>query len=456
MGKPLLVINIAGLGQASIGANTPNLSKLAAGTGGPIAVQPTVPALTSVSQATLLTGSNPAEHGIVGNSLYFRDLAEILNWQRSAKLIDGETIWDAAKQSNPELKTAYLFWRHAAHGSGDVKVMERPTYWADGRKSEDIYSEPANVRDELVAKLGPFPLFRFWGPLADITSTQWIVNATLHTMQQDRFDLVFTYLPHLDYDHQRFGPNSTEGQAALQAVDIEAGRLIDAASAQGMNVAVVSDYAFEPVDKAVYLNRVLRKAGYITVENAQNGELLEAGASRAFAICDQQVAFIHVNDQSSLSEVEQLVSETEGVEQVFNPQQLQEMGIAHSRAGELLAVSKPGHWFAYPYWLDEAKAPDFAKCVAIHAKPGFDPTELFFAAGLGGKLHMAKRLLQKMLGLRAPFDVISGDTALVRGSHGRIPTSNETRPVLITSWDVETPDVLPMQDIKQLLVDVLG
>ena len=144
MPQRLLIINIAGLGATAVGPNTPNLFRLSTSGSGAIAVQPPVPALTCPSQATLLTGSPPADHGIVSNGWYFRDLALVLNWQRSANLMAGKPIWETARLNNPELRCANLFWRYATHSSCDVNVVERPTYWADGRKSPDIYTEPGS------------------------------------------------------------------------------------------------------------------------------------------------------------------------------------------------------------------------------------------------------------------------------------------------------------------------
>lgn len=451
MSRRLLIINIAGLSATAVGSGTPRLAGLAEAGGGPIPLQPPVPALTCPSQATLLTGSSPVHHGIVSNGWYFRELALVLNWQRSANLMAGETIWEAVRSHRSDLRCANLFWRYATHSSCDVNVVERPTYWADGRKSPDIYTEPGAVRDELVERLGPFPLFRFWGPAADLQSTRWIVEATEHLLAQRRFDLILTYLPHLDYDHQRFGPRSAQGQQAVQDVDALAGRLLDAAQTHGMEVAVVSDYAFEPVTRPVFLNRALREAGLLVVQRAENGELLEPGASSAFAVCDQQTAHIYVNRRSELARVRQIVSELSGVERVWDRQQMAERELDHPRSGELLAIAQPDCWFAYPYWLESRHAPDFAHCVAIHAKPGWDPSELFWRPGLAGKLHLGKRIVQKTLGMRAPFDVISADAALVGGAHGRIPTSDQQRPVLLTSWRFCHEGVMRMQEVKAVL-----
>ncbi|MFC1757655.1 alkaline phosphatase family protein [Planctomycetota bacterium] len=451
MFEPLLVINIAGLSFQSLGPQTPRLTSLSE-QGRAIAVQPSVPALTSTSQATLLTGTLPSEHGIVANGWYFRDLSLILNWQRSARLMRGETLWESVRQIDPSVKIANLFWRYATHSTCDLKITERPTYWADGRKSEDIYAEPESIRPELFERFGRFPLFRFWGPVAGIESTRWIVDATNHIVQKKEFGLVLTYLPHLDYDHQRFGPDSDEGEKALRDLDKEAGRLIDCAAEHGMRVAVVSDYSFEPVSSPIYLNRILREARFVSVQDAQNGELLEPGSSRAFAVCDQQVAHIYVNDAADMRRIEQLLQATDGVAQVYDRTQMAELGIAHERAGELFVIAEQDCWFAYPYWLDDSRAPDFAGCVAIHDKPGFDPAELFMKQGFSGKLHIAKRLAQKTLGQRAPFDVISTDANIVQGSHGRIPVDDATRPVLLTSWKHDSESVTPMQNVKALLL----
>ncbi len=456
MAKPLLIMNIAGLGSQSVGPLTPHLSKLVDEGGALTSLQPPVPALTSPSQATILTGTLPDEHGIVANGWYFRDLALILNWQRSANLMQGETLWEAARAANLTFNCANLFWRYATHGTCDVNIIERPTYWADGRKSQDIYTEPGTIRDELVEQLGPFPLFRFWGPAADITSTRWIVDATLHLMEQQRFDLLLTYLPHLDYDHQRYGPDSPQGVQALRDVDAEAGRLIAGARSLGMEIAVVSDYAFEPVSRPIFLNRILREAGLIEVDHALNGEILEPGVSKAFAICDQQIAHAYVRADADVDKVRSLLAEVDGVEQVVGRDAMSRWGLNHQRAGELLAIAEPDCWFAYPYWLDDSLAPDFARCVAIHAKPGWDPAELFLAPGFRGKWQIAKRLLQSKLRIRAPFDVISSDATMVGGSHGRIPVSDRTRPVLMTSWARASDPATPMQDVKAILLQRLN
>ena len=451
---PLLVVNIVGLTPGGIGNHTPALRKFADQHGIQI-VKPPLPAVTCTSQATLTTGSPPSEHGVISNGWYFRETCELRFWLRSDNLVGGEKLWETARQRDPEFRTANIFWRFCTHAACDMTVTERPTYWADGRKGPDLYTEPAALRDELVGALGEFPLFRFWGPATSIDSTRWIADATLHVIEVERPDLVLTYLPHLDYDVQKFGPGSPESDRAHQEVDIEAGRLIDAAIDAGYDVAVLSEYGMTPVSNPVYLNRVLRDAGFLRVQRARNGELLEPGASRAFAACSHQVAHVYVADPGDVGAVRELLESTPGVERVLGDVGKREIGLDHCRSGELVAVADANSWFAYPYWLDVREAPDFAQCVAIHDKPGHDPVEMFLREGpMNGKLRVFWRLFQKMLGIRAPFDVVSLDATRIRGSHGRLPERNEDHPVLMTTWG-DDPTSIAMIDVKTLLLNRL-
>ncbi len=453
MSEPrVLVINVVGLTPGGLGEHTPALARFAT-KHGVHTLQPPLPAVTCTSQATMTTGELPFRHGIVSNGWYLRDLSEIRFWNRSDHLVSGEKLWEAASRRNPHIQTALLFWRHCTHARAAITVTERPTYWADGRKGPDIYTEPESLRNDLVAKLGPFPLFRFWGPATSIESTQWISEATQHVMHTARPHLVLTYLPHLDYDVQKFGPNSPESHQAHRDVDMETGKLIEVAQDLGYEIVILSEYGITPVSKPVYLNRVLRKAGYLRVQQAQNGELLEPGACRAFAVCSHQVAHIYVSRPEDMAPVRQLLIETEGVEQVLDQTGKQEHGLDHPRSGEFIAVAEPGSWFAYPYWLQESAAPDFARCVAIHDKPGHDPCEMFLTEGLWqGKAKALWRLLQNKLGIQAPFDVISLKAERIRGSHGRLPESDEERPILLTSWPLSVESPLPMTEIKPLIL----
>ncbi|MHC5210043.1 MAG: alkaline phosphatase family protein [Planctomycetota bacterium] len=390
----------------------------------------------------MLTGVRPEKHGIVGNGWYFHDLSEVLFWRQSHRLLQAETVWETVRASRPDLRVAKLFWWFNMYSSADIAVTPRPEYPADGRKIPGIYTRPAALRDRLERRLGPFPLFRFWGPAADITASRWITEAALDVLEQDRPDLLLAYLPHLDYVLQTHGPDHPKAREHALQVDELAGRLVDAARAQDMAVLVVSEYGIGPVSRVVYPNRALREAGLLTaLWQASVGETLDAGASRAFAVCDHQVAHVYVADGADLPRVERLLRELPGVARVLSGETRAAAGLDHRRAGDLVLEATPDAWFAYPYWLDDDRAPDFARTVDIHRKPGYDPAELLLDPALRTpRVRIARRLLARRLGFRNLLDVIPLDPSPIAGSHGHVPPDAGLWPLVLGDAEVAAPD----------------
>jgi len=399
-------------------------------------VVPPLPAVTCTSQADMLMGCDASKHGAVANGWYFRELSEIWLWRQSVKLIDAggslESVLQRWKRRYPDSTTAQIFWWWNLPGHADFTLTPRPTYYADGRKGPDTHSSPPSLRQELQDKLGDFPLFRFWGPGADIASTRWIAEAVRYTMRTHTPGLVLGYLPHLDYDLQRFGPNSDQARSAAAELDKEVARLLQEAELLNYEVILLSEYGIEEVHTAVFPNQALRTAGLLEIHPARNGALLDPGNSRAFAVCDHQVAHVYVQDQSDIEGVRILLEGLPGVEAVHERSRFAELGLDHPRSGELVMVAAPGHWFAYPYWVGKDAEPDFARTVDIHRKPGYDPCELLFDPAISFiKPRLALKLLGKMLGQRTLMNVIPTDTSLVRGSHGRSPSSVGVAPIWI-------------------------
>jgi len=440
--QPTLVILVVGLTPALLGSHTPNLARLAQ-RGGLRPLTTVTPAVTCSVQSTLVTGLPPSGHGAVANGWYFRDLSEVLLWRQSNHLIEGEKIWDAGRRLDPAFTTAKMFWWYNMYAAVDWSATPRPMYPADGRKIPDHYAWPPELHDELDEKLGQFPLFRFWGPMADIVSSQWITRSTLHVMQSRNPTLTLTYLPHLDYNLQRLGPDSDHPDLVkdLQDVDALCGELIEAAEKQGREIIVVSEYGITAVSDAIHINRELRKAGLVNVRVERGHEQFDAGASPAFAVADHQLAHIYVQDSDRLPEIRMLIASLDGVESVLDQQEQKSIGLDHARAGELVAISAADRWFSYYYWLDDDRAPDYARTVDIHRKPGYDPVELFLDPALKvPRFAVGHRLIRRKLGFRCLLDVISlKDTHLVRGSHGRPTDSPDEGPLVISS----RPDLLP-------------
>ena len=417
----VLVLDVVGLTPALL-KHAPRLSAL----GPPAPLTPPLPAVTCTSQATMLTGLSPEEHGIVGNGWYFRDLNEVLFWRQSNRLVQGRKVWEEFRG-----RTANLFWWFNMATTAAISVTPRPAYFADGRKLQDVYSDPPQLGRDLQRRHGPFPLFRFWGPLAGIESTRWIASAAIDVLREHDPDLTLVYLPHLDYDLQRKGPLGIEAQ--VRAVDAEAARILDAAPRH--KALVVSEYGITPVRGALHPNRVLRAAGLLEVIDNPVGELLDPARSRAFAVCDHQVAHVYTTDAAAARRA------LEGLGEFAE--------IRHPRAGELVLVAPRDRWFAYPYWTDDAKAPDFARTVDIHRKPGYDPCELFCAKS---RAAIAWTLFRKKLGFRALLETTPLDASIVKGSHGRLPDDPAEGPLMI--GDGERPRA--MAEVKAAILRALA
>lgn len=426
------VLNIVGLTPNLLGEHTPNLSALAR-EGTLATVGQVLPAVTCSVQATYLTGRWPADHGVVGNGWYFREEGEVKLWRQSNLLVQSQKIWETARERFPGFTCANLFWWFNMNSSVDYAVTPRPMYPADGRKIPDVYTQPSELRDELQSDLGQFPLFSFWGPNANITSTAWIARAAMHVETHHTPALSLVYLPHLDYPLQQHGPDLDAVAGDLRAVDDLAGDLIRFYEARGVQVVVLSEYGIEHARQPVHVNRVLREAGLLRVRNELGRDVIDPMGSQAFAVADHQVAHVYVNDRSQLHRVRALLEVIPGVQQVLDESGKQERHLNHDRAGDFVLVAQPGAWFTYYYWLDDTRAPDYAHTVDIHRKPGYDPAELFMNPRLRfPKLRAARRLLQKKLGFRSLMDVIGIDAGVVKGTHGRVTHDPSSGPLLIT------------------------
>ncbi len=208
--------------------------------------------------------------------------------------------------------------------------------------------------------------------------------------------------------------------------------LIDFYEKRSIKVVLLSEYGITSVDRPVHLNRLFRAQGWLSIKGELGRETLDLGGCKVFAVADHQVAHIYFNDFSIAEDVIRLLQATPGVGQVLGKQEKYFAGLDHARSGDLVAVSDFRSWFTYYYWEDDKLAPDFARCVDIHRKPGYDPVELFLDPKLKyPKLKIARKLLLKHLRMRTLFDVIPLDASLVKGSHGRVPEDSQDWPVLI-------------------------
>jgi predicted AlkP superfamily pyrophosphatase or phosphodiesterase len=432
--RRMAVLNVVGLtGRLLDSGRLPRLARFAKERRAR-RIQPAFPAVTCPAQAAYLTGRPPREHGIVGNGWYDRELAEHLFWKQSNLLMRGPKLWHALRAARPEATVAQLFWWFNMHAEVDWSITPRPLYPADGRKVFDIHTQPMGLREELKADLGEFPFPQFWGPGAGRGSSDWIAASARWIEKKFSPTLNLVYLPHLDYGLQRFGPAPEDARVAaeLAVADEIAGTLAEFFQERGVEVVVLSEYGITSVARPVHLNRVLRREGWLSLKDELGRETLDEGGSAAFAVADHQVAHVYVRAPELWPKVREVLAATPGVERVLDAADLRAAGLDHARCGDLLAVAAPDAWFTYYYWEDDARAPDFARTVDIHRKPGYDPVELFLNPALTApKLSIAWRLLKKKLGFRMLMDVIPLDASLVRGSHGRVPEDPRDWPVFL-------------------------
>jgi predicted AlkP superfamily pyrophosphatase or phosphodiesterase len=396
-----IVIDVVGLEYGQIG-DLPNIAKIAA-SGQAARMEPAFPAVTCTVQASVLSGKYPGEHGIISNGLYDRDTYSVSFWEQPSKLVKSDRIWDIAKKRNPATKTAVLFWQNSMYAQSDIVVTPRPLHTDNNGMIMWCYSRPVGYYEELKQKLGEFNLARYWGPLASHESSEWICAAAEYTLEKHRPDMTFVYVPHVDYSAQRFGKNSVQARDDLKKADEMVGRIMSKAAQLGIGdqteFTVFSEYSFNDVSGAVPLNVALRDAGLLEVRTIKEKEYLDFEFSKAFAMVDHQVAHVYVKDDCHMGDAKKAIESIKGVDSVLHTEEQKEkLGINHPRSGDIIAISDIDRWFSYYWWHDDAKAPDFARTVDIHRKPGYDPVELFFDPKTKS---------------------IPLDASLVKGSHGR-------------------------------------
>ncbi len=427
------ILNVVGLTPRHIGENTPHIFDFLSRSENRMAhIEPSLPAVTSTLQATYLTGTPPSRHGIVGNGWYDREYAETRFWKQSNHLVHGRKLWEHLREDDPDFTCAKLFWWNNMYSSVDWSITPRPIYRSDGSKVFDIATHPQEIRKTIKKKLGKFPFIKFWGPASDIDSSHWIARSAKWIEEMYSPSLNLVYLPHLDYNMQRLGADDPRISIDLGQIDAVVGDLIRFFENAGVKVVLLSEYGITDVNRPIHLNRVFRQKGWLAIRDELGHDVLELGDCKAFAVADHQVAHIYVNDRSILSEVKETVAGIDGVEEVLDGAMKTHLGLDHPRSGDLVAVADLRSWFTYYFWDDDRRAPDYARCVDIHRKPGYDPVELFVNPRIKRpKMKVVRKKLRSALGFRTLMDFIPIDSTLVKGSHGRIPDLDADRPVLI-------------------------
>ncbi len=422
----LILVSVPGLRTRDL-AYMPRLREMA-GRGTTRELIPTFPCVTSAVQANMLTGRPPRGHGIIGNGFFYRDRGEVELWVGRNGLFETEQLWDSLARRG--VSQAAWIPQNIKDAAVDFIVTPEPIHHPDGRTELWCYSKPEGLYERLLKDLGHFPLMHFWGPMANVRSTEWIVNAALWLLQRERPRFNYIYFPHLDYQAQKFGPDSPEQAAACREADEQLGRLFDGAAALKLPDAgflIASEYAMTDVSRVLYPNRVLRDAGLARFDQRDGAEFLNLRESLAFAVVDHQFAHVYVREQTEIDAVAGLFEGVDGIAAVLTGDDRRTLHVDHPRSGEVVLVCEPDAWLAYYWWHDDAKAPPFARTVDIHSKPGYDPVEMYI----------------DMKTKQTPLDA-----TLIKGSHGAPAGTPEQFGACIASDATLLPGCPTIRDVE--------
>lgn len=453
----IAVINVVGLCQRLLGDRTPFMTRFARENERATAtIEPLLPAVTSTMQATYLTGKPPGDHGIVANYWYDRTYGEHRGWKQSNHLVSGPKLWETIRETRPDYTCAKVFWWNNLYSSADYTITPRPIYCADGKKVFDIQTWPMDLREQIKGDLGDFPFPAFWGPAAGLSSSRWIAQSARWFEERFQPHLNLIYLPHLDYNLQRFGPDAPSIDQDIREIDGVVEELVTYLEKRNIIPVILSEYGITPVRRPIHINRAFREHGWIVCREELGKDQIDPGYCEALAISDHQLAHIYVKTPSMIPEVANVVSSLPGVSRVLTGEDILQAGLGHERSGDIVAIADEESWFTYYYWEDDKKAPDFARCVDIHRKPGYDPAELFVDPAISApKLQIAWRLLRKKLGFRMLMDLIPLDAELVKGSHGCIPQSPGDYPVVIGPGStILSSSPIPATKVHDYLLDL--
>ena len=448
--KKLLVLNVVGLTHELISKEYSPFLYSFLEKGKKSYLEPPIPAVTCTSQAEMLTGKSANEHGIVANGWYFKERSEVKLWQQSNHLVKEKKVWDELKKLNQKFSVTNMFWWYNMYSTADYSVTPRPIYRADGAKYPDTYAQPQEFNDYLKKKLGNFPLFSFWGPKTNIKSSQWIADATVEAIDRYQSNLVFCYLPHLDYNLQRWGTKDKRILKDITEIDGVVEKLVKQSKEKGYKTMILSEYGIQNVDTPIHINRILREQGYIATRIECREEHFDAGASEAFAVADHQLAHIYVKNNDNIERVVEVLKKQENIQEILTGEERDKYNLDQERSGDIICLAKKNAWFTYYYWLDEKKVPDYAKTVDIHRKAGYDPVELF--ADKNSFIKVIKSLVRKKLGFRYLMNVIPLDASLVKGSHGVQVENKKQGPLLLTDFSFsKQQETIKMKEVYGII-----
>ncbi|KAK0655791.1 alkaline-phosphatase-like protein [Cercophora newfieldiana] len=200
---------------------TPKLNSFIKEGVSPLYMLPSFPSVTFPNHFTLASGLYPEAHGVVGNTFWDPELQEEFYYTDPARSLDpkwwnGEPFWVTAQKQG--LKTAIHMWP----GSEAHVLHVEPTYMDKYNGKEKLSRKVERVMEFL-------------------------------DMPDDlRPQIIAAYVPNVDSDGHKYGPNSTEIRATIQKVDGLLDSIFKGLEGRNLtnivNVIVVSDHGMATTD----------------------------------------------------------------------------------------------------------------------------------------------------------------------------------------------------------------
>jgi predicted AlkP superfamily pyrophosphatase or phosphodiesterase len=388
---------------------------------------PAFPGLAASSFATLMTGTGPYEHGIIGNTYFDRSEHRVVSSPLPDSAVLVPRLWNRVRDGRPGAKTLVWLAPNARGVAVDCAAWIEP--------GAGLLTQPPELAAELTRRFGELPaLRRKPGTEAPrLETTSWILRTAAAAIADQRPTLAVVRVPYLGQVARRYGPDGREACKAV--IELEASLAPFLASLpKGTLVLAVTESVTTPVSGPVFPNRILRSLGLLALKPASGGGLdVDLSASAAFALADHQICHIYLNDPHQAAAVASAFSgaRADGVDHVAPGSQRAALGLDHPRAGDVVLVASPDRWFAPAWWKTPQEVPRQPESTSGLA--GATPDRLLDPAQVKGSL-----------GAPSPnseyHGVIVASQAHCLGPITRF-TAREVAPIVLRACGVKPPAV---------------
>ena len=343
--------------------------------GGLIELVPAFPGLAASSFATLITGVGPQQHGLIGNTYFDRARGCVVAGPFPDAATEAPRLWQQLRAARPGSKT--LLWFAPNSRGADVELGA----WIE--RDGTLMTNPPALADALIARFGPFPQVDDpgKGEPPRLAATAWMLRSAAWVIAAEDPTLAIVRVPYLAQVARRFGPDGREAGRAIRELEAVLAPFLAARRPEDLILAA-TESVVTPVSGPVLPNLVLRGLGLLALSPDPAGGLdVDLARSAAFALADHQLCQIYLNDPTEAATVASAFAgpHGDGIATIAPGDRRAALGLAHPRAGDVILVAQPDHWFAPDWWLVPSEAPRTVPgCGLAPASPGvpIDPAHV--------------------------------------------------------------------------------